>query len=76
MVERAINDILIPEINVRLGTHPLRTWYGKGKPVQVACQSVTHFDFSAAAPVVPGSEYGPPQASKPKDEKYWIPPTL
>jgi hypothetical protein len=31
--------------HVRLGTVPLKRWYGQGEPVQVACQELTRFDF-------------------------------
>ena len=62
-------------INVRLGTKPLQIWYGRGRPVRVACQSVTEFDFAAPQPMAPGAEQGTADPGA-GDDRYWIPPSL
>jgi eukaryotic-like serine/threonine-protein kinase len=58
-------------VNVRLGTLPLHTWYGKGKAVSVACQGVTAVNMEkakamASGPATPGKPAG-------KRRAYWAP---
>lgn len=43
-------------VNVRLGSFPLGTWYGRGRSVPVACRSVTQVTMKAGAPMDPGDE--------------------
>ena len=58
-------------VNVRLGTLPLHTWYGKGKAVSVACQGVTAVNMEKAKAMASGPATAGARAGK--RHAYWAP---
>jgi hypothetical protein len=64
-------------VNVRLGTKPLRSWFGPGRPVRVACRSFTEVEFRSGVPIASGAEWpAPAREQKAAPSPYWIPSSL
>jgi hypothetical protein len=70
-------------LNVRLGTVPVHTWYGRGKPVSVGCQGITSMNMDQAKAMPSGPTSDDAKAAKAaakassatpsKRPRYWQP---